>query len=387
MNPNMAVDSSAHSKEVAEKKNVEVVAETAALEVAVVTAVVEVTGVIGNIEAVRLVEVDEVVVAVGCTDVGDQSDVPQPRQVDVDPIANLVSGKIQEELASVESRIARAVDLKLQSQMKAMETRLTKCVVDNIHAMKRGVIKAIIDYLKKTTSSTPSISDVPQQHHTNTASPSLSGHGEAPEKVVPEQMAVDDPQPLVNQSIRRILDDLQASSHNQEVNVEGNVSQQDNTTKAPTEHERTEILNTEDAGNKSPSNQEAESTSGKTIPAVTTSPSMVDPSENVNNQTLSDPTSTDLTDEEAISDKDLEQWAMTLATAMGRSTSAQIQTPSLTDDGVLTCLYVDAHCQKGLEACKFLTQQVLPDAAKQLCLKFYRYITQNNPLNHRQQQS
>ncbi|CAH8381511.1 unnamed protein product [Eruca vesicaria subsp. sativa] len=63
------------------------------------------------------------------------------------------------------------------------------------------------------------------------------------------------------------------------------------------------------------------------------------------------------------------------------------QAASLTDDGVLSCLYVDAHCQKGLEACKFLTPQVLPDAAKQLCLKIYRYITQNNPLNHRQQQS
>ncbi|CAH8360311.1 unnamed protein product [Eruca vesicaria subsp. sativa] len=63
------------------------------------------------------------------------------------------------------------------------------------------------------------------------------------------------------------------------------------------------------------------------------------------------------------------------------------QAASLTDDGALTCLYVDAHCQKGLEACKFLTPQVLPDAAKQLCLKFYRFITKNQPLNQQQHQS
>ncbi|KAL0864368.1 hypothetical protein Bca101_043486 [Brassica carinata] len=47
----------------------------------------------------------------------------------------------------------------------------------------------------------------------------------------------------------------------------------------------------------------------------------------------------------------------------------QISAP--TDAAVMTALLIDAHCLSGVDVCKSLTPRVLPDAAKQLVVKFY----------------
>ncbi|CAN6859363.1 unnamed protein product [Brassica oleracea] len=53
------------------------------------------------------------------------------------------------------------------------------------------------------------------------------------------------------------------------------------------------------------------------------------------------------------------------------------QVASATDAAVMTVLLIDAHKEGGVDACKTITPRVLPGAAKQLLVKFFRHITQS----------
>lgn len=51
------------------------------------------------------------------------------------------------------------------------------------------------------------------------------------------------------------------------------------------------------------------------------------------------------------------------------------QTSSKTDATVMTVLLIEAHAADGLDGCKAITPRLLPDASKQLAVKYFESLS------------
>lgn len=56
------------------------------------------------------------------------------------------------------------------------------------------------------------------------------------------------------------------------------------------------------------------------------------------------------------------------------------QTSPPTDAGVMTVLLIEAHKDGGVDACKTIMPRVLSGAAKQLVVKFFRYLKSSDTI-------